>query len=159
MRAIVALSISAALLAACNQAEAPGGADAPPPADAPVAAETPGVSEPVTVAAAPAEFQADFSARGTEPFWRIDIKGGEIKLTRPGAPDLTATNAGLAALDGRAVWTAQDGQTAVVVTLVKGDCSDGMSDLKYPYTAEAKVGDLTLKGCGFRTDAAPKEGQ
>lgn len=158
MRAIVALSLSAVLLAACGE-EAPGGADAPPPADAPVPAETPGVSEPVTVAAAPAEFQADFSARGTEPFWRIDIKGGEIRLTRPDVPELVATNAGLAALGGRAVWTAQAGQTAVVATLVRGDCSDGMSDLKYPYTAEVKVGDLTLKGCGFRTDAAPKEGQ
>ena len=152
MRAIVALSLSAVLLAACGQ-EAPGGVDAPPPADAPA------VSEPVTVAAAPAEFQADFSARGTEPFWRSDIKGGEIRLTRPDAPELVATNAGLAALGGRAVWTAQAGQTAVVATLVRGDCSDGMSDLKYPYTAEVKVGDIVLKGCGFRTDAEPKEGQ
>lgn len=158
MRAIVALSLSAVLLAACGE-EAPGGVDAPPPADAPIPAEAPGVSEPLTVAAAPAEFQADFSARGTEPFWRIDIKGGEIRLARPDAPELVAPNAGLAALGDRAVWTAQAGQTAVVATLVRGDCSDGMSDLKYPYTAEVKVGDLTLKGCGFRTDAAPKEGQ
>lgn len=163
MRAIVApfltLALAAVVLTACGPAEAPGGADAPPPADAPIPAETPAVSEPPTVAAAPAEFQADYSARGTEPFWRIDIKGGGMKLTQVGMADVTATNAGLAALDGRAVWTAQSGETAVIVTLVRGDCSDGMSDLKYPYTAEVKVGDATLKGCGFRTDAAPREGQ
>lgn len=160
MRAIVALTVSAFLLTACGQAEAPGGMDAPPPADAPVVAVAP--AAPVPPAApppAPSEFDADFGARGTEPFWGVDIKGGQIKVTGVDRPDLLATNAGLAALGDRAVWTAQAGQTAVVVTLIKGECSDGMSDLKYPYAAEVKVGDELLKGCGFRADARPREGQ
>ncbi|MES2035253.1 MAG: hypothetical protein V4466_13855 [Pseudomonadota bacterium] len=158
MRAIVALTVSAFLLTACGQAEAPGGMDAPPPADAP-ATPSAAPAEPVAPVAAPSEFDTDFGARGTEPFWAADIKGGQIKVTGVDRTELVATNAGLAALGDRAVWTAEAGQTAVVVTLIKGECSDGMSDLKYPYAAEVKVGDELLKGCGFRADAPPREGR
>jgi len=158
MRVIVTACVSALLLTGCGPSEAPGGADAPPPADAPAAAPI-APAEPAAPTPAPSEFETDFGARGTEPFWGADIKGGQIKITGVDRPELVATNAGLAALGDRAVWTAQAGKTAVVVTLVKGECSDGMSDLKYPYSAEVKVGDEVLKGCGFRADAQPREGQ
>ncbi len=151
MRRIIILSAAALLLAAC-QPEAPGGGEAAPPADAPAPAPAP--------AADPgAAFRVDFSARGNEPFWGVDIKGTDIVLTRPDAPAATATNAGLAATDRQAVWTAQAGATAVTVTLTKGDCSDGMSDLKYGYTARVVWGAETLEGCGFPTADQPREGQ
>ncbi len=151
MQRIVALSAAAVLLAAC-QPEAPGGGEAAPPADAPASAPTP-AADPA------AEFRVDFSARGNEPFWRVDIKGTDIVLTRPDAPPATATNAGLAATDGQATWTAQAGAVAVMVTIARGDCSDGMSDLKYGYAAQVTWGDETLKGCGFATVAEPREGE
>ena len=151
MRRIIVLSAAALLLAAC-QPEAPGGGESLPPADAPAAAPAP--------AADPgAAFRVDFSARGNEPFWRVDIKGTDIILTRPGAPPASATNAGLAATDDQAVWTAQAGATPVTVTVTKGDCSDGMSDLKYGYAARVVWGAETLEGCGFPTAEAPTEGQ
>lgn len=151
MRRIIALSTAALLLAAC-QPQAPGGGDAQPPADAPAATPAP--------AADPgAAFKVDFSASGTEPFWRVDIKGTDIVLTRPDAPAVTATNAGLAATDAAATWTAQAGAAAVTVTVTAGECSDGMSDLKYSYTAQVVWGGETLKGCGFPTAAQPREGQ
>lgn len=149
MRRIVALSVAALLLAACSP-EAPGGGEAAPPADAPDAAPAP---DPA------AAFRADFSARGNEPFWRVDIKGTDIVLTRPDAPAVTATNAGLAATANQAVWTAQAGATSVTVTVTTGDCSDGMSDLKYGYAAEVNWGAETLIGCGFPTAAEPREGR
>lgn len=157
MRRIAALSllaVSALALAACGQ-EAPGGADAPPPADAP--ATPPPAADPA------APFRIDFSASGTEPFWRVDIKGTDITLSGPitemvAAPHVAA-NAGLAATDGAATWTAQAGATPVVVKVTKGDCSDGMSDLTYPYSAEVAWGGTTLKGCGFPTAEQPREGQ
>lgn len=156
MRRIAVLSVFAASmlgLAACGQ-EAPGGADAPPPADAPAPAPAPDASAP---------FRVDFSASGTEPFWRIDIKGTDVTLIGPITEQIeaphTATNAGLAASDGAATWTAQAGTTPVVVKVTKGECSDGMSDLKYPYAAEVTWGAQTLKGCGFPTAEQPKEGQ
>ena len=151
MRRIVALSVTAFLLAACSP-EAPGGGEAQPPADAP-APTPPPAADPG------AAFRVDFSARGNEPFWGVDIKGSSIVLTRPDAPAATATNAALAATDSQAIWTAQSGATPVTVTLTKGDCSDGMSDLKYGYSAQVVWGAETLKGCGFPTTEQPREGQ
>jgi uncharacterized membrane protein len=149
MRRIVALS-AAAFLAACSP-EAPGGGEAAPPADAP--APAPPAADPA------AGFKVDFSARGNEPFWRVDIKGADISLTRPDAPAVTAANAGLAATANQAIWTARAGQSPVVVTVTRGDCSDGMSDLAYSYQAEVKWGAETLKGCAFPTAEEPREGQ
>ncbi len=150
MRRIIVLSAAALLLAAC-QPEAPGGGEAAPPADAPAAT-------PAPAADAGAAFRVDFSASGTEPFWRVDIKGTDIVLTRPDAPAATATNAGLAATAAAATWTAQAGATPVTVTVAAGECTDGMSDLKYGYTAQVVWGGETLKGCGFPTAAQPREG-
>jgi uncharacterized membrane protein len=36
------------------------------------------------------------------------------------------------------------------VTLTKGSCSDGMSDLKYDYSATVLVGSDTLTGCAMK---------
>ena len=151
MRRIIVLSAAAILLVACSP-EAPGGGEAPPPADAPASGPAPAV-DPA------AAFKVDFSARGNEPFWGVDIKGTDIVLTRPDALAATATNAGLATTASQAIWTAQAGATPVTVTLTKGDCSDGMSDLKYGYTARVVWGAETLEGCGFPTAAQPREGQ
>ncbi|MBI5942415.1 MAG: hypothetical protein HY859_18555 [Caulobacterales bacterium] len=154
MRRIAALSVTAFLLAACSP-EAPGGGEAAPPADAPATPAAPATE-------IPAEFAGDFSAAGNEPFWRVDIKGQAIVLSGPAAENVqttTAANAGLATTADSATWTAQAGTTPVVVKVTRGDCSDGMSDLTYPYKAEVNWGAETLKGCGFETAKQPKEGQ
>jgi uncharacterized membrane protein len=153
MRPATVLFASALLalsLTACAQ-EAPGGADAPPPADAPAA--------PVTEAPAASEYAVDFGARGTEPFWRADVKGATITITRPEPPEVVATNAALGTSGTTATWTAQAGTTPVVLVVSKAPCSDGMSDLKYDYTAELKEGDQVFKGCAFPLSAEPREGQ
>jgi uncharacterized membrane protein len=41
---------------------------------------------------------------------------------------------------------AEDG-TALVVTLIATECSDGMSDRTYPLTARVELGGQTLNGC------------
>lgn len=157
MRRIAALSaiaVSALLLAACGQ-DAPGGSEALAPADAPAA---PG--EPAAAPAEPAsEYAADFGARGTEPFWRADVAGGSVRITQPDAPEIVAINPALVVTGATAVWTGQAGSTPVALTITKGDCSDGMSDLAYAYTAELKLGAQTMKGCGFPLSAEPREGQ
>jgi uncharacterized membrane protein len=148
----VVLSAAALWLVACSP-EAPGGGEAQPPADAPPAEAPPPPAE------VPAEFAQDFSAAGNEPFWRVDIKGKEITFSGPAAetvdPDV-ATNAGLATTPDGATWTAQAGTTPVLVKVTRGDCSDGMSDAKYLYSAEVTWGTQTFKGCGFPTDEQPR---
>ena len=143
-RRTLVLFASALMLTACAQ-EAPGGADAPPPADAP--------------AATVSEYAVDFGARGTEPFWRADVKGTTITITRPEPPEVVATNASLTTTGATGTWTARAGTTPVVLVVEKGACSDGMSDLKYDYTAELREADAVFKGCAFPLGAEPREGE
>lgn len=149
MRRIVALSVTAVLLAACSP-EAPGGGEAQPPADAPSAPadpSPPAETEPIAI-----------SASGTEPFWRVDVTNQGFTLTRPDTPAQTLTGVEVT-IAGDSINMVSAGPPAVRATFTKGECSDGMSDLKYPYKAELTWGAETLKGCGFPTAAQPREGQ
>lgn len=158
MRRTVALSVTAFLFAACSS-EAPGGGEVQPPADAPATApESPppsaaeGVAKPFAV-----------SAMGTEPFWRIDITSEKMTLSRPDAPAVTVQPVGVAAGEGGYMSFVSGGPppgpAKVQIILRRGDCSDGMSDLTYPYKAEVKWDGETLKGCGFETAKQPRQGQ
>jgi len=142
-------ALAALLLAAC-QPQDPEGKPAPPPADAPAAATPVGttidISKPIT-------------ARGTEPFWALSIDGKSFRLTRPDRPELTAEAPGAAISNGRVIWIAKaaDGRQ-VTVTLYASECSDGMSDLKYPMSAEVVMPDEELRGCAAKTAELPREG-
>ena len=149
MRRIAALSITALLLVACSP-EAPGGGEAQPPADAPA---------PPAEPAPPAQPQAvAMSARGTEPFWRVDATDKGLTLTRPDAPAQTVAGLTVTTVGG-VVTMASSGPPTVQATFTKGDCSDGMSDLKYPYKVVMTWGAETLTGCGFNTAEEPREGE
>jgi len=94
---------------------------------------------------------------GAEPFWGLeiepegdgkysarfnhseDIDGSEFIATR------FAGNNGLGfsgTLDGKAVH----------VALTPGECSDGMSERTYPFTATLALGDEVLFGCAFTNE-------
>lgn len=136
-------ALAAALgLAACQPRE--------PQADAAMA--------PAEASRAPAppstvsDFSQPITARGNEPFWALTIDGVRFRLTRPDHPDVTAQAPGAAIQPGRAVWVAKapDGQQ-LTVTLYVSECSDGMSDRKYPMTAEVALFGETLHGCAAKT--------
>jgi uncharacterized membrane protein len=154
MRSLIVASLltSALALSACSP-EAPGGGEAIPPADAPGdVLPAPGTAGEVlpTTATDPAEpFRADFVLIGTEPFWRLDIKGGALALTQPDQPAVTTGKATLEATSGKAMWSAAAGDKAMVAALTAKSCSDGMSDRTYPYVAEVKLGETVFKGCGI----------
>ena len=144
----VAAALAALLLAAC-QPQDPDGRPAPPPADAPKAPP-----------AASIDIGRTITARGTEPFWALTIEDGmKLTLTRPDHPDLVAEAPGAAIDSGRAVWVARaaDGRQ-VTVTLYVADCSDGMSDARYPMSAEVVLVNESLRGCAARTAELPGEG-
>ena len=147
MRATAVLPLLA-LLAAC-QPQAPDGKPAPPPADAPKPAMPSGmdISQPIT-------------ARGNEPFWALTIENGtKLTLKRPDHADVVAEAPGAAIEPGRAVWVAKaaDGQQ-VTVTLYVSECSDGMSDARYPMSAEVALLNESLRGCAAKTAELPKGG-
>ena len=73
--------------------------------------------------------------------------------------DLVAQAPGAAIDGGRAVWIAKgSGGEQLTVTLYASACSDGMSDLKYPMSAEVAVVNETLQGCAAKTAELPREG-
>lgn len=150
MRASLIVLSSCLLLAACQPA-----ADAPtpvPPADAPAAAPAP--------ASAPAgpDFSKDINAVGTEPFWAVDIRSRDLKLSGPDRKDLTAAHGGAAVQGDSATWEgkAADG-SPLRITLTAEACSDGMSDLSYPYKARVETTGEQLLGCAAPVDAWPKQ--
>lgn len=152
MRRIAVLSAAAFVLSACSP-EAPGGGEAQPPADAP----TP--PPPAAAVSPTAEVEPiALSALGTEPFWRVDITNEEFKLSRPDTPAQTAKRVAVAVGAGYISLVSGPSPT-VRAAFTKGECSDGMSDLKYPYKVELTWGSETLKGCGFETAKQPREGQ
>lgn len=147
----VTLTLAALALSAC-QPQDPDGQPAPPPADAPAAA-TPAstggmdISQPI-------------SARGTEPFWAVEITDGtKFRLTRPDQPEVAAEAPGAALSPDGATWVAKGAKgEQLTITLKMGACSDGMSDLKYPMSAEVVLLNETLKGCAAKTAELPREG-
>ncbi len=147
----VTLTLAALALCAC-QPQDPDGQPAPPPADAPAAA-TP-------ASAGGMDISQPISARGTEPFWAVEITDGtKFRLTRPDQPEVAAEAPGAALSPDGATWVAKGAKgEQLTVTLKVGECSDGMSDLKYPMSAEVILLNETLKGCAAKTAELPREG-
>jgi uncharacterized membrane protein len=144
-----ALLAAALALAACQRQD-PNGEPAAPPAEAPPAA--------AAAATTVSDFSQPITAQGTEPFWSLTIDGVRFRLRRPQQPAVVAQAPGAAIQPGRAVWIAQtaDGQQ-MTVTLYVRPCSDGMSDVKYPMTAEVVLLNQTLRGCATKTAELPRE--
>jgi uncharacterized membrane protein len=140
-----ALAAAFLLLAACQPQDPDGKA-----ADAPVAAQPAAVSG--------MDISQPITARGTEPFWALTISGGKsFKLSRPDHADLTAEAPGAALSPGGATWVARSAEgEQLTVTLKTGECSDGMSDLKYPMIVEIVLLNETLIGCAAKTAELPK---
>jgi uncharacterized membrane protein len=111
-----------------------GGFDTAPPADAPATAGS---------AEAPNGWSGGYDLTGTEPFWSVQIRSDTLSLTRPDQPAVTVANPGVVEDGQAATWTT----SAFTVRLTPGQCSDGMSDRQYPYTATMTTTDGDLKGC------------
>lgn len=145
MRSAVLIALlSTSLLAACD---APLGSneEAPPPADA-----------PVTVGP---DYSGDFDAVGTEPFWNIKVRADSMTLARPDHPDVATANPGVRADGDQGVWDGTVDKQRLVLRLTPGDCSDGMSERHYGYSAEVWIDGETLRGCASKTQdlaAQPK---
>jgi len=95
---------------------------------------------------------------GTEPFWGLDIRPGQLKLSGPDRKDLIAPHAGPQIQGDTAVWEGKSADGAPLkVTLMTEACSDGMSDLSYPYRARIEATAEVLTGCAAPVDAWPKQ--
>lgn len=139
MRRLTLLAVTAftaLALSACGKAEEP--MPPGPPPDASIDAGKP------------------MDAVGLDPAWGLKIRGLQFTLDRPGQPQITATAPGAAIQPGKVSWAAAtaDGRK-LQVNLYSSLCSDGVSDVRYGYSAEVTLPDGSLlAGCAGPPAAA-----
>ncbi|PEQ13832.1 hypothetical protein B2G71_05855 [Novosphingobium sp. PC22D] len=94
---------------------------------------------------------------GTEPFWGGQVSEGVLTYQTP--EDTKGQSVEVARFAGRAgvsfTGTLEGQDFALMVT--DGECSDGMSDRTYPFTATLKVRGETRGGCAW-TETQPFTG-
>lgn len=131
MRAALTLLILS--LAACSESTPPAEAPAPP-------------AEPVMLGGV--DLGQPLRVLGTEPFWSVEMTPDALVYSTPEGEGLRSVNPGPTVQGTTAVYAAAtaDG-TALVVTLIATQCSDGMSDRTYPLTARVEAANQTLNGC------------
>ncbi len=89
-------------------------------------------------------------ARGTEPFWNVEVRTDRVRFSRLGADSVIYPYAPPTMdADGRFVYRTKRFGVDPLLTLVieRGECSDGMSDQRYPGSALLTRGDSTWRGC------------
>ena len=102
------------------------------------------------------EADASISVLGTEPFWGINVEpDGEGYVATYSSPEnIDGTRFAVqrfAGNNGVSFSGEMEGE-AMSLAITPGDCSDGMSDRSYPYTATVSLGDSTLFGCAYTSD-------
>ncbi|MCW3836723.1 META domain-containing protein [Sphingomonas canadensis] len=85
-----------------------------------------------------------YKARGTEPFWSLTIDQRTMRLETPdGRPVVVAAPRPIHGFAGETYRT-----RTMTVNIVHKQCSDGMSDRRYPDTVTVNLGRRTYNGCG-----------
>jgi uncharacterized membrane protein len=137
------------MLAACSQS-APKSQGAAGAESAEPAAAVPPASAPVLGGV---DLSDDLKLSGTTPPWTLVIGESQIKLVRPGKPDVVAANGGPEMAPTAAIWNQSTPAGPFEITLMAQKCV-GLSGVVQPLTALVTAGPDTLKGC-----AAPVAGQ
>lgn len=89
-------------------------------------------------------------ALGTEPFWNARIEGKNLTWTTPERADgVTGAVSRFAGRGGVSFGGELDGQS-FDLAVTPAECSDGMSDQTYPFTATVQLGAQQLNGCAYR---------
>lgn len=91
---------------------------------------------------------------GTEPFWGGQSRGNRLVYTTPEDPEGTMLAVKRFAGRGGLSLSGQLNGERFDLTVTPGQCSDGMSDRSYPFTATLMLGDQTRQGCAWIDDKA-----
>lgn len=143
--------MAALVLAGCNPAAERSEAPASKAAASGVATEAaplPSTAvEPAAPAPSPTAPPQRLQALGTEPFWAVEVTPGQVRWSTPENIPGTTVAARETAAGAARVWHATlDGQR-FELRITPGQCSDGMSDTVYPFTAQVLVAGETRRGC------------
>ena len=97
------------------------------------------------------QISPSFNPEATVPAGELRAKGDRLLVV-----DLGSANGTWIYRDGGHIEVDASGVAAIdgdiVMTLTKKECSDGMSDRKYPWEASVAYRGQTLKGCGASKD-------
>ena len=86
---------------------------------------------------------------GTEPFWNARIEGVTLIYSTPENPNGTQTTIERFAGNGGLGISGELNQSPLQLAITPGECSDGMSDRTYPYTATLALNGENLLGCAY----------
>ena len=87
-------------------------------------------------------------AVGTEPFWGAQVQGRCVTYSHPGDVSGTRVWTTFTGSAENGVWSGSlDGQPFVMRTRPKAECSDDMSDRRYPIAVSLTVGGEQRSGC------------
>lgn len=118
------------------------------------------IDVPLSVVLSGVDLSKPVSLIGTEPFWGIQLTGGELVYSGVDRPEQRAPQPAPVIQGTVATFQTRSASGTVFdVTLTSTECSDGMSDRTFPLTALVKVGDETLMGCAASTEALARAGE
>ncbi|MBH5321887.1 COG3650 family protein [Aurantiacibacter sediminis] len=87
---------------------------------------------------------------GTEPFWGAIIDGDDMNFSTLENPEGETIAVTRFAGRGGLSFSGEREGASVDVAVTPGECSDGMSDHTYPFTATVEIGEDQLQGCAWR---------
>lgn len=137
------MTILCVLLAACT--------GSPPPTQA-VSAHRAGPAPPSAPAAGGAP--ARWHVVGTEPFWSVRIEGMTLLFATPTDPAGRKLAGSVEREEGALQFRGEDRGRPFALRLVRGECSDGMSDRRYAYRADFEIDGARYRGCADADPAA-----
>jgi uncharacterized membrane protein len=140
------------VLTGCDRSQVPAAEASATPAasEASVAAIEPPAS-PSKEAAPPTTaglaLPDTFTALGTEPFWAAKVAGDRLTYMTP--EDQAGQTIAVVREDGAELVELRGTLAGkpLALTISKGPCSDGMSDVVYRWSVERRLGDDVQRGC------------
>ncbi len=150
-RTVAVVSFACALALVCV-----AGCTAPDPQPTPESPATPTSPTPATDTPPPqgkrgpgqeGEPVLAYRVVGTEPFWGIRVDGDTLHFTT--MEDQVGKHlTGQHTLQADGIrYEGTDAGTAFELDIRRGECSDGMSDTQYAFTAAFRYGNTDYKGC------------
>jgi len=98
------------------------------------------------------------TALGNEPFWSARIEGAQLTYSTPdniGGTQIAVTRF---AGNGGLGFSGTLAGAPLQLAITPGECSDGMSDRAYPFTATLAISDTVMRGCAY-TPGQPFSGE
>lgn len=90
-----------------------------------------------------------FTGTGTEPFWALYIIAEKKIVFHPSeGADIEVPFVPGATIGDTTTYLSGEGDHSIKVDILKKNCSDGMSELVYPYEVLLLVNKIKYAGCG-----------